>query len=117
MRKKQNKRLVAVAMVLLAIGFLFPLYWMVTMSFKTTTEITLNPFGLPAGWKLTNYVDAFAKMDFLPALKNSVLYAFGTCTMTVLFGAMAAYAICRMGWIHGERVRGFFMLVLGRAHV
>ena len=112
MNHKISKYIVWAMMIVLAVGFLFPMYWMVMLSFKDIPEIVLNPFGLPAGWELTNYIDALAKMEYWTGLRNSVVYTFGTCALTLLFGSMASYAVSRMGWKHGEKVRSFFMLGL-----
>ena len=112
MARKIKRAIVVILLLVLAIGFLFPLYWMVMLSFKDIPEIVTNPFGLPSSWDLVNYVNALGKMEFLPAMKNSAIYTFGTCFFTLLFGAMAAYAISRMGWRFGDRVRAFFMLGL-----
>lgn len=112
MRGKFSRRLTKFFLIFCGIGFMFPLYWMITMSFKDIAEIAVNPFGLPRVWDMLNYAEALDMMDFWVALKNSIIYTLGTCIVTILFGAMAAYAVSRMGWKYGDNVRSFFMLGL-----
>ena len=112
MRNKYKSILVKAVMILLGIGFLFPLYWMIMMSFKEHLEITVNPFGLPKEWIFTNYAAALDKMHFLSALKNSLIYTTGTCILTLILGSMAAYAISRMGWKYENQMRTVFMMGL-----
>ena len=112
MKKKLGRGATTVFLILCGVAFAFPLYWMVTMSSKDVAEIALNPFGLPAHWSLDNYAEALEIMDFWVALRNSTLYTFGTCILTALTGAMGAFAVTRMGWRHGEKVKDFFMLGL-----
>ena len=47
MKKNKFDILVRAAMILIGISFLFPLYWMVNISFKSKSEGYDNPFGLP----------------------------------------------------------------------
>lgn len=112
MQKKRNAIFIKILLILLGIGFLFPLYWMLMMSFKNHLEITVNPFGLPKEWVFTNYAKALEKMRFLPALKNSLIYTTGTCLLALTLGAMAAYAISRMGWKYENHARTVFMMGL-----
>lgn len=112
MQKKRNAIFIKILLILLGISFLFPLYWMLMMSFKNHLEITVNPFGLPKEWIFTNYAKALEKMRFLPALKNSLIYTTGTCLLALTLGAMAAYSISRMGWKYENHARTVFMMGL-----
>lgn len=95
MKKKENSLPVRIILIILGLGFLFPLVWMFLLSFKEKTEVTINPFGLPNEWIFTNYKTAFEAFDFWQALGNSLTYTLGTCVLTLLLGSMIAYAIAR----------------------
>lgn len=112
MKKKIRSVVLKVFLIVIGISFLFPMYWMFVMSFKDKIDIVRNPFGLPTQWFASNYSAALAKMNFLSALKNSLLYTLGTCVLALLFGTLAAYAISRMGWKHENKVRTYFMMGL-----
>ena len=87
-----------VILAVLGASFLFPLYWMINLSFKGKSEVYDNPFGLPREWVFTNYGDVLEKYPFFKYMGNSAIYTFGTAMITIVFGAMLAYAIARMRW-------------------
>lgn len=98
MKQKMVKILVGVVLVAMGISFLFPLYWMINLSFKTKSEVYDNPFGLPKLWVFNNYGDALEKFNFLRYLSNSMIYSFSTIVITILLGSMFAYCVSRMNW-------------------
>ena len=51
-----------VVIVLIAFTFLFPLYWIITGSFKVKTEIlSSEPVWVPTKWVMTNYENLMSK--------------------------------------------------------
>lgn len=98
MKKDKLKILVKGIMIVLGSSFLFPMYWMLNISFKSKSEVYDNPFGLPEIWVFNNYADALKKFNFPRYLSNSLIYSIGTILLTVLFGSMLAYCISRMNW-------------------
>ncbi len=80
------------------ITFLFPLYWMINLSFKEKSEVYLNPFGLPQVFDATNYAEVLDSFDFLHYFKNSLIYTGSTIVVVIFLGSMLAYAITRMNW-------------------
>lgn len=88
-----------VILMLIAIGQLFPLYWLITYSLKGNVEIFGdNIIGLPRDWRWDNYVTAFTGTSLVRYFLNSVFYSFFTVMIAGLLAAMAAYAIARMDW-------------------
>jgi raffinose/stachyose/melibiose transport system permease protein len=98
MKKNKSKTLVNAAMILIGISFLFPMYWMINLSFKSKSEVYDNPFGLPKQWVFNNYGDALEKFSFLKYLSNSLIYSLSTIVVTVFLGSMFAYCLSRMNW-------------------
>ncbi len=96
--KNRRKILTSAVMVIIGASFLFPMYWMLNLSFKSKSEVYVNPFGLPKEWVFNNYGDALAKFNFLRYLSNSLIYSVSTIIITVLLGSMFAYCISRMRW-------------------
>lgn len=92
---KKNLILCIVA-VLIAIMFLFPLYWLLSMSFKTDGE----SFGklvtyYPHQFTLYPWIENFSDKDFLASLKNSALIATLSMVISICFGVPAAYGMGR----------------------
>ena len=80
-REKAYKIVSAIAVVIIAILFTFPLYWIITGAFKTGAEInSTTPVWFPSEWDLGNFQRLLSKRSAplfditIPALKIS---AFG----------------------------------------
>lgn len=85
-------------MILLGLMFVYPLVWMIIMSFKNTSEVYVNPFGLPQVWDMANYAEAMETHPLFKYMLNSAVYTFGTAILTIVAGSMLAYCITRMNW-------------------
>lgn len=94
-RKTAYDILVLIIMIILAILFIFPVYWIVTGSFKDAAAINaVNPEWFPKNPTTDNYVRLFAK----PALRwlfNSVFMAVMAMALTCITAAMAGYALAK----------------------
>lgn len=82
--------------IVIGIVFLFPLYWLVQISFKTDTEtfgkvLTYFPRQITIDPWLVNLKDPV----FLLSLRNSFINGFLTMAITVLLGVPAAYGMGR----------------------
>jgi len=54
-----------VVLIILAILFTFPLYWIITGAFKTPAEINAtSPVWFPSEWVMTNFTKLFTKQKF-----------------------------------------------------
>lgn len=74
---------------------LFPVWWIIALSFKEPSTIT-NPTFWPTVWTLENYKGIFATPDFYRALINSVGIAVISTVAAVALGSLAAYAVARL---------------------
>ncbi|MFJ7067842.1 carbohydrate ABC transporter permease [Streptomyces sp. NPDC101115] len=72
-----------------------PLIYAVISGFKSTAELTNNPFGLPEQWKTANYTGILGDGMFWRQIANSAGIAIGTTVCTVLASAMAAFVLAR----------------------
>lgn len=77
---------------------LYPIIWMIMMSFKTTNEVFTNPFGLPKGIYIQNYVDAISRYNISRYFLNSLVVTSVTTFLVCAFSSMFAFAIARMKW-------------------
>jgi multiple sugar transport system permease protein len=76
---------------------LFPLYWMVTSSIKTSADILRYPPNLvPLEMTYQHYQTVFEHVDFVRAFLNSVLVAVGRVTIVVVISAMTGYALSKL---------------------
>ena len=90
-----GKVITNVVLVLLAIFFIFPLYWIITGSFKDPIAVNANPpVWFPTSPTLNNYERLFQN----PALRwlgNTVFMAVMTMLLTCITASMAGYALAK----------------------
>jgi raffinose/stachyose/melibiose transport system permease protein len=94
-----SKRLRSIAINLLyaIVGamMLLPIYYLIVTTFKTQTEATISPLGLPKHLNFDNYINAFNAMNYPRALLNNVLITGSAVIVLILISSMAAYVIAR----------------------
>ena len=97
-KTKQGRKnvLYCVIAILIAIVFLFPIYWLLSMSFKTDAE----SFGkivtyYPHDFTLDPWIQNFSDKDLLRSLKNSSLIALLSMVISIGFGVPTAYGMGR----------------------
>lgn len=95
-REKRENIVLCVIAVLVAIVFLFPIYWLVSMSFKTDAE----SFGkivtyYPHNFTLQPWILNFSDSEFISSLKNSLCIAFLSMILSLGFGVTCAYGMGR----------------------
>ncbi len=96
MKFKTKNLILNVLAILIAIFFLFPLYWIIITSFKTETEIfQLHPTLFPHDFTTDAYVSQFAGGDYnlLKGFFNSIVVAIPTMIISVILSVPAAYGL------------------------
>jgi len=77
------------------IFLMLPIYWLINMSFKTTTEI-INTYSLwPQKFTLENYVKIFTDSTWYMGYVNSITYTVFNTVISVAAALPAAYAFSR----------------------
>ena len=96
MRRKLKRFLTTVITVVIAILWVFPVYWMINSSFLTPLTISrLTPTFLPFGGTLRNYREVTTETPFSEALKMSLLVVGIALAICITFATLAAFAISR----------------------
>ncbi len=75
---------------------LFPIYWMLTISFKTPRDIYRAPSLFPTSPTLDNYTTLLDKKHFLVNIRNSIIVAGSATVVSVFISALCAYSLVRM---------------------
>jgi raffinose/stachyose/melibiose transport system permease protein len=81
-------------LIVLAVAIIYPLLWMVLNGFKSNLELFGDPWGLPSTWRWENFGKAWS-LGVVRYLANSLIVTGASVVTTVLFSAMAAYALTR----------------------
>ena len=92
--KKKNiiGKIKFIVLLLIALTQLFPLYWLITFSLKSNTEIFgENVIGLPKVWRWDNYITALSSSNLIRYFLNSVFYSVVTVVVAgIMIPAQAA---------------------------
>ena len=94
-KKIISKTVIILCCIMLAAFFIFPILLLFINSFKSLKEIYMSVLQLPETLNLDNYISAFKELDYLNAIKNSLIV---TCTVTaanVICCSMAAWVLVR----------------------
>ena len=115
-RKVVTRTLLNIAAAVVFVMSVFPVYWMVNMSFTPTNEIiSRDPSFVPLDFTLENYITAWTReaapgqTDFPHALGTTVTVTVGVLIVTLLFAFLASVAVARFRF--GGK-RGFIVAVL-----
>ena len=115
-RSKAYRVVCLILLIVLAILFLFPLYWIVTGAFKTAQDIyAKDPSWWPTSWTLANWEKLFSRRSAplfeigsivgptVPGairwLVNTVVMAVAAMLITCLTASMAGYALAKKRFV------------------
>ena len=111
-RQRWRQTVRFLAAVLITLFFLFPIYWLFMISFKTADEI----YAFPPGWwpktlQFSNYAVLFKDGD-ATAVWNSFVVATGSTVLAMFLGTLCAYSLARYktggehlsNWIISQRM-------------
>ncbi len=99
--------------VIVYIVFLMlPIYWLLSMSFKTTNEILGGFTLLPQDFTLENYMTIFTDPTWYWGYINSLIYVTMNTVISVAAALPAAYAFSRFTFIGDKHL--FFWLLTNR---
>lgn len=100
-KRHERERMGLVSRVLILIPIMifvvFPLYWVVTVSFKTTSQISeRTDIFVPNPWTTEQYEDLIQDTPFLTWFRNTVIVAVFSTVISVMLAALGAYALTRL---------------------
>lgn len=109
-KRKVNRTLIYVLLVIWLLIALFPPFWMLMTSFKTKDHV----YDMPPQWftlpKIQIYKDAFTFTPLTLYIKNSLTIALTVTAICVFLGAPAAWGLSQFR-LPGGRL--WFLLVIG----
>jgi multiple sugar transport system permease protein len=88
-----------VVLIVLAAAYLLPLVWMITTSFKTVPQsIASPPVVFPWPPDFSAFPNAISRMNFIGALRNTLLYAVPAVIGTLVSCSLVAYGFAIVKW-------------------
>ncbi len=97
-QKKSVRTFAMAGMILIFIAYMFPFLMVVINSLKQKRDIIKSPFSwlfTVKGLSFDNFAKAFNQMDFLNAIKNSLIITVSATAIVTILAAMLAYFIVR----------------------
>lgn len=94
-RVKPADFLLLAVTIILAVIFLYPVFFALISAFKSNGDILKNPSGLPTSFYVQNFKDLFQQSDFATAIIHSVFLTVVSEALIVCIVPMAAYGIER----------------------
>jgi raffinose/stachyose/melibiose transport system permease protein len=83
-----------VALVVIAL-MLGPVLYIILGGFRSNSQITTDPGGLPKPWVWTNYLDVLTGGVFWQLVLNSTIVGIATTVGVIVLGLMASYVLAR----------------------
>ncbi|MCG8498984.1 MAG: carbohydrate ABC transporter permease [Firmicutes bacterium] len=108
--KQKNTVLSYVLIIAFCILFLFPIYWMLSTSFKTNDVIMkLPPQWIPRAPTLQNYLNVFGDNKFLTFYKNSIIVSLSTTVTSLILAVLASYSFSRFKFFGSNAIQMVFL--------
>src|ERR1700680_3826383 len=105
-----------VFLVLFAIFFLMPPYYMIVTALKSNAEVahmSTNPWWISNGVTFEHFWTLLEKTDFLIYFKNTAIVTVCVVVITMVVSVLAAYSLARMKfWGSGVLATGVFLTYL-----
>ena len=99
-KQKALNVLMNVLLIIYAIFALFPLIWMILISFKSDTEVFSTTFIFHP--TLSNYQEVLLRSDYISYIRDSVIVSGGAVLISIIVGVPAAYALARYSFPRKE---------------
>ena len=92
---KTSKIFANIALMVFCLLYLFPIYLILTNSFKSRSEMYENMVALPNKLSLKYYESALGKMNFAISIKNSLILTLVSIAILVILCSMTAWMFVR----------------------
>lgn len=86
---------VYICSVLLVLICVVPVLYIILGGFRTNSQITRDPAGLPSPWNFGNYASVISSGTFWVELVNSLIVSVGTMAGVVVLSLMVSFVIAR----------------------
>lgn len=109
MKRKATSALKAIIIIAILIVFLYPLFWMVTASFKQPAEFVSKPaYALNDGFYWQNYVDAWTRGNMGTYFFNSLINTLISLALIIICSVTISFALTKMQWKLKKPMSSYF---------
>ena len=113
---KKRKTVMYIVMALITLIVVFPLLWMVLLSFKTSSEIMSNPLAWPTAFNMDNFKNALNTLDFPRLYANTFEVCIVSLALELIITFCSSFVIARMEFKHPKLKQLLYgFLIMGLA--
>ena len=106
-----TKILIYVLMLTFTLLAIYPIFWLIIQSFKTTQDyLSISKLAFPSQWFFGNYPHVWITGGFQNLFVNSVIYTGVTVTVVVLLANMAGFAFAKLRFKITALLHGLFII-------
>lgn len=99
-------------LLLFALIVLYPMFWNIVSSFKTSTEFLGDPFALPGRLEWDNYARALEKSNLLLNFKNTFIVEIAALLTMAVTVIPSAYCLSRFRFFGSKTLNGLYMSMI-----
>jgi multiple sugar transport system permease protein len=108
--KQFTKTLLNILMVVAAMVVFFPVFWMLTISFRNNNEVfTFPPRWIPQIITIQPYLEVLASSRYLRYFLNSYVISIAVTILSLVIGIFAAYGFSRFDF-RGNKIMNLFIV-------
>lgn len=105
---KPRGTIATICMAVLALAWLFPLFWAVLNSFRDYAYTQANGYLSLGGWTLDNYREVWAR-DLGNYFKNSLIITVPAVVLTLFLASLVAFVLARFSYRFNLTLLGIFL--------
>jgi N-acetylglucosamine transport system permease protein len=98
-----------IILILGTLIFLYPFVWNIISSFKTNTEYLTDPYALPTGLNIENYIHAIADANMASYFLNSIYVLVTSTVLLLLFVIPISYVLARYRFFGSKLIMTIYM--------
>jgi raffinose/stachyose/melibiose transport system permease protein len=105
------KTVIYFVMAIFTILAIYPIFWVIIQSFKTTQEyLTTSKLAFPKNWYFANYPYAWKMGNFSTLFMNSVIYSVISVSSIVVLSLMAGFGFAKIKFKITPFLHGLFII-------
>lgn len=102
--------LINAILIVFSITSIYPIFWIIISSLKTTKDFNTNPAGLPEKLYFENYVQVIKKTLMLKFMLNSAVITFISVALILIIGFTTGYLLSRFKFRACNILYAYYMI-------
>ena len=99
-------------LIVLSIISLYPVFFMIMTSLKSTDEYVFNKFGFPKAISWNNFYEVFVGKNFEQWFLNSIILTVGSVILCLILAVLASYALSRYQYKLRDTILNFIISLM-----